>query len=266
MSASSKGKSTPSRRSNKRSRDEFETPTPQPRNIRPRLAPMLPGIASFTSIAHQMTVGSFSLTDAHLPIPANLAADEIYRRKEICYAESKIQTANPPVLPESRIPKLPAKPFHEEFVVIPPNATPEVRERLEKINKERGLENDRIDRERNNQAAFKSRHQRMESLEDARAMLVEKSAECYWLRLRLGCEGIEADKAWGAVPKIVKDGICAQITRERDCIEEERKEASKAEEGRTRKARYVARQARRKAAGTATTTVKPKSTLATAGP
>lgn len=257
----SQDKSTSSRRSNKRSRDDFESPTPQPRSIRPRLAPMLPGIASFTSIAHQMTVGSFPLTDAHLPIPASLPAEEIFRRKEICYAESKIQTANPPVLPLSRIPKLPEKPFPEDFAIIPPDATPEIRERLEKVNQERGLHNDQIDRQRNNQAATKSRAQRLESLDDAQAMLLEKTVECYWLRLRLGCEGIEANKAWEAVPKIVKDGIRAQISREMGRVEKEREVARKAEEARVRKARAQARSARRKAAGSATTTVRPKSTL-----
>lgn len=264
--SSSKGKSSPPRRSNKRSRDEFESPTPQPRSIRPRLAPQLPGIASFTGIAHQMTVGSFPLTDAHLPIPATLPADEVYRRKEICYAESKIQTANPPVLPESQVPNLPEKPFLVEYAVIPPDATAEVRERLEKANVERGQENTRIDRERNNQAAKKSRNQRLESLDNAQAMLLEKTAECYWLRLRLGCEGVDASNAWGAVPKIVKDGIRAQISRDIDRIENERKEVKKAEEARKRKARHAAKAARRKAAGPATTTVKPQSTLATAGP
>ncbi|RFU79310.1 hypothetical protein TARUN_2915 [Trichoderma arundinaceum] len=188
---------------------------------------------SRTSSGPALRIGSCSLDEMLLTIPHGLATSEHTRRKGALQNEIDFQERNPPVLPPSRVKDLPPKPFIPDFLKFPDGIGDPERLLIETRNNEIAAEHQKIDRQRNNQAAKKSRQARLEALNNTRVLLNEKTAECAWFRMKvLALGGNTAD--WNVVPAGVKTRLIKDIDGRVKTIEVEVADAKKREEAKKR--------------------------------
>ncbi|KPM43579.1 hypothetical protein AK830_g2941 [Neonectria ditissima] len=195
-----------------------------------------------TSHIPRIRVGGYTVDVANLVIPTNLTPGEFQRRVSEMEQELAYQKANPPALPRSDIPELPEKPPSEPWRRFPDDVTPEQRQAIEAENNRIATTNQRIERERNNQAAKKSRMKRLEALERTRYLLNDRSAECDWWRLKAMSLGASVSE-WDNLPEEVKSSMVNDIkdrVQEIDLLMEGDK---RDEEARRRTARNKARAA-----------------------
>ncbi|KAL7921680.1 hypothetical protein ACQKWADRAFT_313761 [Trichoderma austrokoningii] len=191
----------------------------------------VPFHASRSSPALRM--GSCSLDEMLLTIPHGVAPAELIRRKDDLRYEIDFQERNPPVLPPSKVKDLPPKPFIPDFHKFPEGISEQKRLEIESRNNKIAAEHQKIDRQRNNQAAKKSRQARLEALNNTRVLLNEKTAECAWFRMKvLALGGNTAD--WGNVPAGVKTRLVKEIDGRVKTIEMEAADAKKREEAKKR--------------------------------
>ncbi|KAM0449001.1 hypothetical protein ACHAO4_007957 [Trichoderma viride] len=180
-----------------------------------------------------LRIGSCSLDEMLLMIPHGLASAELVRRKDDLRYEIDFQERNPPVLPPSKVKDLPPKPYIQEFHKFPEGISDHERLEIESRNNEIAAEHQKIDRQRNNQAAKKSRQARLEALNSTRVLLNEKTAECAWFRMKvLALGGNTAD--WNNVPAGVKTRLIKEIDGRVKTIETEAADAKKREEAKKR--------------------------------
>ena len=155
-------------------------------------------------------------------------------------AEAKFQEQHPPILPLSKIQPVTPKEQVEDFLDFPEDLDAAERERRVRRNNEIAGRLQRIDRERNNQAAKRSRQTRLESLNNTRVLLNEKTAECAWFRLKLMAAGGSAQE-WDQVPAEVKTAMIREISERVNLVEQERLEHKKKLESEQRQERNKAR-------------------------
>ncbi|KAL6808068.1 hypothetical protein GGI42DRAFT_366576 [Trichoderma sp. SZMC 28013] len=192
-----------------------------------------------------LRVGSCSLDEMLLSIPQGLASAEYTRRKDALQHEITFQERNPPILPPSQVQDLPPKPFIADFLKFPDGISDPERLQIETRNNEIAAEHQKIDRQRNNQAAKKSRQARLEALNNTRVLLNEKTAECAWFRMKvLALGGSTAD--WGMVPAGVKTRLVKEIDGRVKVVEGEVADAKKREEAKKRADRNKRRAEARK--------------------
>ncbi|KAL7962894.1 hypothetical protein V8C34DRAFT_323430 [Trichoderma compactum] len=192
-----------------------------------------------------LRVGSCSLDEMLLSIPQGLASAEYTRRKDALQHEIAFQERNPPILPPSQVQDLPPKPFIADFLKFPDGISDPERLQIETRNNEIAAEHQKIDRQRNNQAAKKSRQARLEALSNTRALLNEKTAECAWFRMKvLALGGSTAD--WSMVPAGVKTRLVKEIDGRVKVVEGEVADAKKREEAKKRADRNKRRAEARK--------------------
>ncbi|TFA99147.1 hypothetical protein CCMA1212_009006 [Trichoderma ghanense] len=182
---------------------------------------------------HALRTDSCSLVDLGLEMPAGLPAAEQSRRKEALKFEIEFHKSNPPILPPSKVEDLPPKPFIEEFLRIPEDISPEERRDMEDENNRIAAMHQLIDRQRNNQAAKKSRQARLESLWNTRELLNAKSAECFWFRMKVIALGGSTDE-WDQVPANVKARLVKEIASRVKDKEKQAADEKKAEEAKKR--------------------------------
>lgn len=132
-----------------------------------------------------LCMGSVPLSELGLGIPSHLSPAQQRTISRRLSAELHRQERNPPALPASNVPDLPPKEMHPQYAEVPDDADDGGVERIFAYNNEVSQVAQRIDRERNNQAAKKSRETRLEALANLRAMLDGAVAELWWLRLRM---------------------------------------------------------------------------------
>ncbi|KAF7546588.1 hypothetical protein G7Z17_g8335 [Cylindrodendrum hubeiense] len=189
--------------------------------------------------------GSYTLETAGLGVPNNLPHNEIRRRQGEIERELAFQAANPPALPASTIADLPPKPATEDWVSFPDDPIPdEQRLAIEAENNRIAATNQRIERERNNQAAKKSRQKRLEALDNTRIILNDRAAECDWWRMRAMALGASVSD-WNLLPKQIKDGMVKVIEDRIAVVDQHNENARKQEEARKRLERTRARAARK---------------------
>jgi hypothetical protein len=138
-----------------------------------------------TTTRSGLKIGPLSLEQAQLAIPAHLSSADKAALKTRLQEELNRQRDHAPALPRSQVPGLPPKEFMPEYKKIDEHATPQEKARIRTYNARISKELQRIDRQRNNQAAKKSRETRLEALRLTRDMLNRKAAECDWLRLKV---------------------------------------------------------------------------------
>ncbi|KAL7788968.1 hypothetical protein V8C37DRAFT_404218 [Trichoderma ceciliae] len=188
---------------------------------------------SRTSSGPALRMGSCSLEEMLLSLPHGLASAEHVRRKDALRYEIDFQERNPPILPPSKVKDLPPKPFIPDFLKFPDGISDPERLEIESRNNEIAAEHQKIDRQRNNQAAKKSRQARLEALSNTRVLLNEKTAECAWFRMKvLALGGNTAD--WNIVPAGVKARLIKEIDGRVKTIDVEVADAKKREEAKKR--------------------------------
>ncbi|PTB63964.1 hypothetical protein BBK36DRAFT_1083407, partial [Trichoderma citrinoviride] len=182
---------------------------------------------------HALRTDSCSLGDLGLAIPSGLTAAEQSRRKDALQSEIDFHKNNPPILPPSKVEDLPPKPFIEDFLRIPEDITEEERRDIEDQNNRIAAQHQLIDRQRNNQAAKKSRQARLESLWNTRELLNAKSAECFWFRMKVIALGGSTEE-WDQVTASVKARLVKEIDSRVKDSEKQAADAKKAEEAKKR--------------------------------
>ncbi|KAJ6789925.1 hypothetical protein PWT90_07957 [Aphanocladium album] len=141
---------------------------------------------TYTLPPHAMLrFGGYTLEEAGITLPANLSTDERARRMHLLALELHYEAVHPPVLPPSQVPDLPEKPPPVPLPVLRDDMPDEEREATEAEIRDLLAEQKKLDQERNNLAAKKSRLLRLECLDNTRLQLNAKAAECAWLRLQL---------------------------------------------------------------------------------
>lgn len=141
--------------------------------------------SAYQAAGSQLRISGFSLADAGLSLPVQVPGPELLRRQRAMMQEIAYQTNNPPILPASQIPDLPPKPVVEEFSKFPEGIDDQLRNGLEAKNNRIAAQHQKIDRQRNNMAAKKSRQSRLEDLANSRRLLNAKSVECAWFRMKV---------------------------------------------------------------------------------
>ncbi|KAM0249845.1 hypothetical protein ACHAQJ_008883 [Trichoderma viride] len=188
---------------------------------------------SRTSSSPTLRMGSCSLDEMLLSLPHDLASAEHVRRKDGLRYEIDFQERNPPTLPPSKVKDLPPKPLIPDFLKFPDGISDHERLEIESRNNKIAAEHQKIDRQRNNQAAKKSRQARLEALNNTRVLLNEKTAECAWFRMKvLALGGNTAD--WNIVPAAVKARLIKEIDGRVKTIEVEVADAKKRDEAKKR--------------------------------
>lgn len=204
-----------------------------------------PGLVQQTAAPGFRVASVFTLEDANLRLPGHLEPDESRRRYTEIISEARYQSQHPPVLPPSHIePVAPKEPL-DDFLAIPDNVDQAERERREKYNNEIAAKLQRIDRERNNMAAKRSRASRLEALENSRRLLNEKAAECAWFRMKVLAIG-GSTKDWDDVSAEVKEGMVDEIAERVSVVDRDNAEKKKREETARRIDRNKARAAEKR--------------------
>ncbi|KAK3192495.1 hypothetical protein K4F52_001294 [Lecanicillium sp. MT-2017a] len=147
-----------------------------------------------------MRIANHGLGSINIQVPGDLTPEERKRRLALLAHELNWQKDNLPMLPVAHVEdQEPKKILDGEFILIQPDMSPEEREFAEAENKKRGELQGELNKERNREAALKSRNKKSTQLDDARTRFYEKASECNWLRVKLASLGVNALEAWGAV-------------------------------------------------------------------
>lgn len=181
-------------------------------------------------------MANHSLRAAKLDVPACADSSEVLRRQNAIAHELRYQEDNPPVLPASRVHDLPPKPQMEDFLKFPEGIDERTRRAIEEKNNTIAAQHQRIDRERNNMAAKKSRATRIEALANSRRLLHQKTAECAWFRAKVLALGGSTDD-WHRLPQPIKDDMVHEIELRIRAIENQQLEMKKRLESRRRSER-----------------------------
>jgi hypothetical protein len=187
-----------------------------------------------------LRLGEVPFEDVKLSLPHDMPAQEQQAIKRKWQRELQRQEANPPALPPSRIPPLPPKETLEEYHEVPEGATEEEKQRIRDRNNVIAEQSQKIDRERNNQAAKKSRITRLEKLSNTREILNSKSAECDWMRLKLIQLGGDVAE-WDNLEARFKNRIIAKVQERVSACDQQLAEEKKREEQQKRAQRTRAR-------------------------
>ena len=186
--------------------------------------------SSLTEMMSGLTLGGSSLEEAGIAMPNHLNSNERQQLIKSLAEELKMQVQSPPVLPRSQIPDLPPKPHVGDFLDPNVAATEEAQRASVSFNNQLATISQRVDRQRNNQAAKKSRETRVEALNNAKSMLNQKAAEINWLRLKVITLGGQPDE-WHSIPQGIKDVAVAEIkelVHKEEAKEAERKKRAEA--------------------------------------
>ncbi|KAG5927708.1 hypothetical protein E4U42_001913 [Claviceps africana] len=136
-------------------------------------------------------------------------------------------TENPPVLPENTVEEMRPKKVFPDYVKLGEDASKAEQLAAEKINNEIAAESLRVDRERNNEAAKRSRRLKNENLENANKLLVQNALHIAWLEAQLSAMGGCPD-AFDSINPNIKQRLHGKIIDSRDSFyERRRKEKSK---------------------------------------
>ncbi|KAG6016759.1 hypothetical protein E4U43_003160 [Claviceps pusilla] len=131
-------------------------------------------------------------------------------------------TENPPVLPENTIEEMQPKQVFPDYVKLADDASKAELRAAELINNEIAAESLRVDRERNNEAAKRSRRLKNENLDNANKLLVQNALHIAWLEAQLSAMGGRPE-AFDSINPNIKQRLHAKIRENRDSFYEKRK-------------------------------------------
>ncbi|KAG6187316.1 hypothetical protein E4U36_008176 [Claviceps purpurea] len=138
-------------------------------------------------------------------------------------------TENPPALPENTVEEMQPKKVFPDYVKLAPDASAAELEAAEKINNAIAQESLRIDRERNNEAAKRSRRLKNENLDNANQQLIQNALQIAWLEAQLSALG-GCPEAFDSISPNIKKRLHDKIIDRRDrYYERRRKEKGKRE-------------------------------------
>ncbi|KEY70908.1 hypothetical protein S7711_00750 [Stachybotrys chartarum IBT 7711] len=183
--------------------------------------PLMPNLRPLSEVL----IAGCTLASARLCLPSNMAPHDKAAMHARVLAELSLHEARLPVLPASRIPALPPKPRLAAYVEIPEGDERE-RQQARAFNNAISDQSQTIERQRNNMAAKKSRAVRVESLDNARRMLVDQAAELCWMRTQLVMAGGDP-AAYDRLPAPVRAGMRDNIAARVASLEDQNKEAKK---------------------------------------
>lgn len=183
--------------------------------------PQMPNLRPLSEVL----IAGCTLASARLFLPSSMAPHDKAAIHARVLAELSLHEARLPVLPASRIPALPPKPRLAAYVEIPEGDERE-RQQARAFNNAISDQSQTIERQRNNMAAKKSRAVRVESLDNARRMLVDQAAELCWMRTQLVMTGGDP-AAYDRLPASVRAGMRDNIAARVASLEDQNKEAKK---------------------------------------
>ncbi|KAG5984311.1 hypothetical protein E4U55_005282 [Claviceps digitariae] len=131
-------------------------------------------------------------------------------------------TENPPVLPENTVEEMQPKKVFPDYIKLADDASKAEKRAAERINNEIAAESLKVDRERNNEAAKRSRRLKNENLENANKLLVQNALHIAWLEAQLSALGGRPD-AFDSISPNIKQRLHGKISDSRDSFYEKRK-------------------------------------------
>lgn len=140
---------------------------------------------------------------------------------------------------------MPPKQTLPDYMDVPEGASEADKERVRQYNNDIASQSQKIDRERNNQAAKKSRETRLEALYNTRQMLNDKAAECGWLRLKLiqlGGDPLEWDAMDVHLRKRMVEKVAERVTVSDQFLAEEKKKEEQKKRAERAKAKLEAKE------------------------
>ncbi|KAH6895230.1 hypothetical protein B0T10DRAFT_455498 [Thelonectria olida] len=174
------------------------------------------------------------IENAGIFIPPALAPEEYNRRREQIALELRRRRDRAPALPRSAIADLPPKPPAEQWHTMPDEEiTLDEQDAIMEANNRIAANNQRVDRERNNQAAKKSRQKRLEALDNTRTMLNDCYIEMCWWRMKAISLGA-SDSDYAAVPAAVKQDVLRELQKDIKDKDDVNEQLRKEEESRRR--------------------------------
>ena len=185
-------------------------------------------------------VAGHTLLELGCAIPNWVLPEEALRRQRCVANEIEYQKNNPPALPPSRVPDLPPKQDIADYIEFPEGVDQETRLIIEDRNNKIAAEAQKIDRERNNMAAKKSRALRIEARDNYRELLIEAKAELRLVRLMLAAQGFDP-AVWDHLAPNVALNLLAQTRGEANTVDARRADVKKREDARRRVERMRAR-------------------------
>ena len=188
-----------------------------------------------------MRLGNTPLEHIGIQVPAGTAPGAATELKGKWNTEIERQKANPPALPRSQVNQLPPKVHVGDPVPFPHNGSEQEKQQAQEWNDWLSSETQRVDRERNNRAAKKSRETRLEALQRTRRMLNEAAAERDWLRLKLIQLGGDPTD-WDDMDENLKGRIVEIIESRVKASDQQLEQERKQEDARRRAARTRQRQ------------------------
>lgn len=136
---------------------------------------------------------------------------------------------DPPVLPENTIGEMDPKQVFPDYVKLADDASREERAAAEIINNRIAAESQRVDRERNNEAAKRSRRLKSENLDNANQRLVDNAFHIAWLEAVVSSLG-GMPETYYTIDSAIVQSIRHAIAQRRDaCYEQRRKDRTKKE-------------------------------------
>ncbi|PHH58548.1 hypothetical protein CDD82_2901 [Ophiocordyceps australis] len=198
------------------------------------------GLAAIRIAGHSVRdlVPSFQTT--------GMGPDDMARRHLAVMHELRHQQENPPVLPPSRVADLPPKQDIPDFIPLPDQVDDKTRSSIQDHNNRVSAISQRIDRERNNMAAKKSRALRIESRDMYRQLFIEATAKLFHHRFVAALDGRDPS-IWERLPERFRRDLVELAERGAEQVETKAVETKKQDEARKRRERARARCERRAA-------------------
>ncbi|KAI5463077.1 hypothetical protein BGZ63DRAFT_452537 [Mariannaea sp. PMI_226] len=194
-----------------------------------------------------LRIAGHQIETVGITLPGNLTIEEYQRRREDLRLEIELRRTQAPALPRSTVADLPPKPPSEPWVPFPDDVDEELTEKIMAENNRISADMQRVDRQRNNLAAKKSRHKRLEALENTRKILNDCFVELGWWKLKAISMGVSKHE-YANVPQVVKESFLKEVQKDVKEIDDFNDKLRKEEESRRRAERNRARsQARREA-------------------
>ncbi|PHH75594.1 hypothetical protein CDD80_2236 [Ophiocordyceps camponoti-rufipedis] len=219
---------------------QLPEPSPAPSAApAPRAIPVPP-----TYALPMILVAGHSLEELGIGIPCYVTANQSQVLRHAVHKELEYQRRNPPRLPPSKVADLPPKKAMPQYVSIPPGASEEERNIIEQHNNGVSEKIQRLDRERNNQAAKKSRATRIESLEEYRKLYNLTTAKLWFHRLRDAASGQDPD-AWDLLGPRIRQDLINVVEDAARAVESDKLETKKRNEVHQRVERSYRRTGRR---------------------
>ncbi|PFH61216.1 hypothetical protein XA68_17971 [Ophiocordyceps unilateralis] len=180
-----------------------------------------------------LLVAGHSMEELGIAIPCYLPDDQSEVLHRAVHKELEYQRQNPPKLPPSQVPDLPPKKAMPQYLSASHGADDEEIKKVQEHNNSVSAKIQRLDRERNNQAAKKSRATRIETLEEYRRLYILTTAMLWYHRLRDAATGLDPD-AWERLSPRIRQDLVRMAEDAARAVENDKIETKKRDEAHRR--------------------------------